>query len=195
VARVQAVEDGFWFGVGLTKEDRLTHRLVWGDEPGVGALRSVLDQVRQTREHGELALPLNHLARERWLRTWLVEEPGAIGASSLRPVSPPVPRPDDVRVRVPAPALGTEHDGAPVLAVCSVGLDTEAAPVAVELRDAVAARSGAAVRLVLVMPASDDHPLLRLVVEDAVDPVEVVNVPDDWPDRCRRQARPRRIGS
>lgn len=186
VARVGAEDGNLWLGVGVTKEDRLTHRLMWGEDPGVEALRSVVDQARQAREHGDAADPLNQLARERWLRACLVEDPGQIGAASLHIVSSPVPRPEDVRVRSPAAALGSASDGQPVLAVCSVGVDTEAVPMAAELREAVAARSGGSVRLVLVVPAADDHPLLRLVREDAVEPLDVVHVPDDWPLRCRQ---------
>ncbi len=191
VARIGQEDGQLWLGVGVTKEDRLTHRLVWGDEPGVDAVRSVIEQVRETRERGDVAHPLNLLARERWLRAWLVAEPGQIGATTLEPMSPPVPRPDDVRVRAPAPALGLAADGEPLLAVCSVGVDTEAVPVAVELREAVERRSGGRVRLELVVPAPDDTPLLRLVKDDAVAPFDVVTVPDDWPLRCRHN---RRIG-
>jgi hypothetical protein len=190
VARAQAEDGDLWLGVGVTKEDRLTHRLVWGDDPGVDAVRSVVDQARQAREHGDLAHPLNQLARERWLRAWLVEDPGQVGATALQPVSPPVPRPEDVRARAPAPALGSAPDGSALLAVCSVGLDTEAVPIAVELREAAASRAGRPVRLVLVVPAGDDHPLLRLVREDAAEPFDVVHVPDDWPVRSRRARSP-----
>ena len=188
VARVQPGEGDVWLGVGVTKEDRLTHRLVWGDDPGVDAVRSVVDQVRRTRETGDLSHPLNQLARERWLRAWLVQEPDQVGARRLAPVSPPVPRADDVRLRAPAPASGSGLDGEPLLVVCTVGVDTEAVPVAVELADAVAGRSGALPRLVLAMPAADDHPLLRLVSQDTVVPLEVVRMPDDWPVRCQRAA-------
>jgi hypothetical protein len=185
VARVREEDGELWLGVGVTKEDRLTHRLVWGDEPDIDAVRSVVEQVRSIREKGDLAHPLNQLARERWLRARLVEQPSQIGATSLQPVSPPVPRAEDVRVRAPAPALGSGPGGEPWLVVCSVGVDTEAVPVAVELREAVEARSGSRVRLALAVPARDDHPLLRLVKEDAVVPFDIVAVPDDWPVPCR----------
>ena len=188
VARVQPDDGDLWLGVGVTKEDRLTHRLVWGEHPGVDAVRAVVDQVRRTRQTGDLAHPLNQLARERWLRAWLVREPGEVGASRLEPVSPPVPRPDDVRVRLPAPASGFGPDREPLLVVCTVGLDTEAVPVAAELADAAAGRSGALPRVVMAVPAADDHPLLRLVSEDAIVPLDVVRMPDDWPVRCRRVA-------
>jgi hypothetical protein len=185
VARVREEDGELWLGIGVTKEDRRTHRLVWGDEPDVEAVRSVVEQVRDTRERADLAHPLNLLARERWLRSWLVGQPGQIGATSLEPVSPPVPRPDDVRVRAPSPALGSAADGESLLAVCSVGVDTEAVPVAVEVREAVEQRTGGRVRLALVVPAADDSPLLRLVEDDAIVPFDVIDVPDDWPLRCR----------
>lgn len=185
VARVEREGDDIWLGIGVTKEDRLTHGLLWGDEPGATALRAVVAQVREIREHDDLVHPLNQVARERWLRAWLLREPGPVGAGDLEPVSPPVPRADDVRVRTPAAALGSGEDGQPLLVVCSVGFDSEAVPMAVELAEAVAARTGRAGRLVVAVPACDDHPLLRLAMADAVLPAELATVPDDWQERCR----------
>ena len=199
-ARVERDDDGLWLGVGVTKEDRLTHRLMWGDEPGADAVRSVVEQVRAIREHDDLAHPLNQVSRERWLRAWLLREPSQVGGSALEPVSPPVPRADDVRVRTPAAALGSGEDGRSMLVVCSVGFDSEAVPIAVELAEAVSARPGVRglnavagrdTRLVVALPAHDDHALLRLVIDDAVLPVELAAVPDDWPLRCRAGASSR----
>ncbi|HEX2191626.1 MAG TPA: hypothetical protein VHH09_00380 [Acidimicrobiales bacterium] len=186
-ARVEREDGELWLGVGVTKEDRLTHRLMWGDEPGVDAVRSVVDQVRYTREQDDLAHPLNQLARERWLRAWLLRDPGQVGATALEAVSPPAPRPDDVRIRRPAAAVGPDRLGAPMLVVCSVGFDSEALPMALELAEAANAQGGRTVRLVLVQPARDDHPLLRLARDDALLPVELATVPDDWPRRCREE--------
>jgi hypothetical protein len=180
VARVTREDGDVWLGVGVTKEDRLTHRLMWGDEPDVDDVRSVVEQVRATRERDDVAHPLNQLARERWLRAWLLTNPTPTGVTALEPVSPPVPRPDDVRLRMPAFARGSGRDGEPLLVACSVGFDSEAVPMLVER----AASSDE--RLVLALPARDDHPLLRLAVADAVRPVDVVTVPDDWAERHRR---------
>jgi hypothetical protein len=260
VARVEREDGDVWLGAGVTKEDRLTHRLMWGDEPGEAAVRSVVGKVRAIREHDDLAHPLNQVARERWLRAWLLREPGQVGVRDLAPVSPPVPRADDVRVRTPAAALGASEEGQPILIVCSVGFDSEAVPMAVELAEAFAAGDGpglrgpnavaglrgpnavaglrgpnavaglrgpnavaglpgpnavaglpgpnavaglpgpnavagqrgpnavAAPRLVLTVPARDEHALLRLAMDDAVLPVELATVPDDWPQRCRAGA-------
>jgi hypothetical protein len=192
VARLERRDEELWLGVGVTKEDRLTHRLVWGDEPGVDAVRSVVNQVRKIRERDDLGHPLNQVARERWLRAWLVHDPVPVGAINLEQVSPPVPRADDVRVRAPAAALGRAEDGQPMLVVCTVGFDSEAVPMAVELAEAVAGQVGEVgqgTRLVVALPARDDHALLRLAMEDAVVPVEAATVPDDWPERCRALAR------
>ncbi|HYX44445.1 MAG TPA: hypothetical protein VE760_05325 [Acidimicrobiales bacterium] len=188
VARVERQDDDLSLGVGVTKEDRLTHRLMWGDDPDARAVRSVVEQVREIREHGDLGHPLNQLARERWLRAWLLREPGQVGARHLEPAAPPVARPDDVRVRIPAAALGSTEDGQPMLVICSVGFDSEAVPMAVELAEAVSARTERIARLVLALPARDDHQLLRLAVADAVLPVELALVPDDWPLRTRAGA-------
>src|SRR5215210_4193345 len=59
VARVEREGDDLWLGIGVTKEDRLTHGLLSGGEPGVAALRAVVAQVREIREHDDLAHPLN----------------------------------------------------------------------------------------------------------------------------------------
>ncbi|HWC10357.1 MAG TPA: hypothetical protein VG455_03950 [Acidimicrobiales bacterium] len=188
VARVER-EDGYlWLGVGVTKEDRLTRRLMEGDDPGADAVRSVVQQVRETRAHDYLVHPLNQLARERWLRAWLLQRPAEVGAAHLEPVSPPAPRADDVRVRVPAAAAGAGPDGAPMLLVCSVGFDSEAVPIALELADAIRTRTGQAIRPVVAVPARDDHPMLRLAAHDAALPVGLATVPDDWPERFRAEA-------
>ncbi len=190
VARVERQNVDLWLGVGVTKEDRLTHRLLSGDDPGTDALRSVVQQVRAIREHDDLAHPLNQVARERWLRAWLLLEPEQVGAGRLEPVAPTVPRADDVRVRMPAAALGSDEDGVPMVVVCTVGFDSEAVPMAAELAEAVAARSGHTTRLVIALPARDDHPLQRLVMADVGVPVELATVPDEWPERCRAFAAP-----
>jgi hypothetical protein len=187
-AKPPVESDGFWLGVGVTKEDRLTHRLMWGDQPGVDAVRSVVEQVRAIREREDLAHPLNRVARERWLRAWLRRDPGQVGASALEPVSSSVPRADDVRVATPAAALGSGVDGEPVLVVCSVGFDSEAVPIALELAEAADAVASQPVRLRVAVPARDDHALLRLAKDDAVRPLELATVPDDWPSRCRSAA-------
>ncbi len=180
VARVTGEDSDLWLGVGVTKEDRLTHRLMWGDDPDLDDVRSVVEQVRATREQAHLAHPLNQLARERWLRAWLSRNPTPVGVTRLELVSPPVPRPEDVRVRMPAFARGSGPDGDPVLVACSVGFDSEVVPMLVE-------RGGSSdERLVLALPGRDDHQLLRLAVGAATRPVEVATVPDDWPERHRR---------
>ena len=184
VARVNADGAGAWLEIGVGKQDRLVHRMMLGDEPPQKALAKVVDAVRQVRQDGELGHPLNQLARERWLRAWLVRNPDQVNARSLSPVAPPVAR-SDPRAPLPAPAVGRDEAGQELLVVCSVGFDTELVPMAAELQAAAAARTGHALPLVLCLPERHDHSLLRLQASDVVAPVSVALVPDDWPLRCR----------
>jgi len=184
VTRVNTDGAGAWLEIGVGKEDRLIHRMMLGDEPPQSALAKVVDDVRRIRQEGDLSHPLNQLAQERWLRAWLVRDPGQVEAHSLSPVAPPVAR-RDPRAPLPAPAVGRDEAGQALLVVCSVGFDTELVPMAAELQAAAAGRSGHALPLVLCLAERHDHSLLRLLASDVVAPVSVALVPDDWPLRCR----------
>ena len=184
VTRVNADGAGAWLEIGVGKQDRLVHRMMLGDEPPQKALAEVVHTVRQVRQGGGIEHPLNQLARERWLRAWLVRNPDQIKARILSPVTPPVAR-SDPRAPLLAPALARDEAGQELLVACSVGFDTELVPMAAELQAAAAARSGHALPLVLCLPERHDHSLLRLQASDVVAPVSVALVPDDWPLRCQ----------
>ena len=53
---------------------------------------SVVEVAVEARRSGDLAHPLNQLARERWLRRCVLDCPGLINALRLRPMAPPTPR-------------------------------------------------------------------------------------------------------
>lgn len=179
--------------VGVGKHDRHAQSLMAADQPTDLTLARAVATVREVRRVGVPRHPLNQLAPERWLRSLLVEDPGLLqldaeGETPIRgltPVSPPVDR-DDLRLPTPAPAAGEDHDGRPVLVVCSTGNDLDAVPAAADawLSDP---RRAPRPRLVLVVPRRDAHPWLRRAV-GALAPelgARLATVPDDWRGRGR----------
>jgi hypothetical protein len=67
--------------------------------------------------------------------------------------------------------------------VCSAGVDLGLVPVAADARLGAAARLGlepGKLRLVLVMPAGDDHPVTRRLAAGLREPADIVTVPADW---------------
>jgi hypothetical protein len=63
----------------------------------------------------------------------LQRDPGLLGLDTVAPVQPPQPRPN-VKDRVPCVAAGRRADGTAVLLVCSVGVDLDLVPYAVDAR-------------------------------------------------------------
>ena len=69
-----------------------------------------------------------------------------------------------------------DEQGRPLLVVCSVGIDVDLVPAAVDARLA----DGRGPRLVLTMPEGDDHPVTRTLAAALVEPAEIVTIPGDW---------------
>lgn len=176
VGRVCTDADGAWLEVGIGKHDRLGHRLLWGDHASAKALSAVVEAALEARRSGDLAHPLNQLARERWLRRCILDCPSLINALRLQPMAAPKPR-GDLGVPLLAPATGTDSDGSTLLAACSVGFDPTFVPMAAELQ---AWRADEATSLVLVLPGRDLHPLIRRAVADLRAGASVRTVADDW---------------
>ena len=78
--------------------------------------------------------PLNRLAPERLLRWRLEQEPSLIGLASLTPTQPPVPSPRASRIALRARRSGGGPTGHEVLVVCSVGVDLDLVPYAIDAR-------------------------------------------------------------
>lgn len=175
IARIVVDSDGARIEVGVGRHDREAFALVHGDVPTRDALRSVIDSVRRQRQPGDLQHPLARLAAERWLRSVLVAEPELIGARSLEPVEPTVPR-ESVKDTVAAVAVGLDLDDRPVVVACSVGIDLDLVPSAADARAAHA--PGA--RLLLAVPPRDAHPITRRLAAALHDPAELVEVSGDW---------------
>ena len=175
VARVVDDESGVRLEVGVGKYDREAQRLLHGNRPPGHALAGAVATVRQLRRADAPGHQANRLVPERWLRSLVVSNPGLVGASWLAPMSPPLPRANLLQ-RVPAPAGGLEESGAPVVAVCSTGIDVDLVPSAVDSRE----EHGQRPRLVLVVPEGDDHPTTRALAAALTEPAEVVTIPRDW---------------
>ncbi|HEX2039626.1 MAG TPA: hypothetical protein VHF47_07835 [Acidimicrobiales bacterium] len=156
--------------VGMGKHDREAQLLVHGGRPSVEVLADAVRAVREVRTADGPPHEMRRLAAERWLRAVVCRRPELVGCSRLEPVPPPVPR-GDLRLPAPAPAVG---EG--VVAVCSVGVDTDLVPTAADARLV----HGPDSRLLLVVPEQDDHPLTRALAASLAQPAEVVTVPDDW---------------
>jgi hypothetical protein len=158
--------------VGIGAHDREAFRLVHGDQPVDAALAELVEQVAAHRRLGAPPHALNRIARERQLRWRLCREPELIGLRALAPAPPPVPR-LNLKDPVPCAAVGTDERGAPVVVVCSAGVDLDAVPFAADARDAL----GPDDSLVIAVPEGDDHPVTRALAARLVPPADVVAVP------------------
>jgi len=153
--------------VGVGAHDREAFALVHGDVPTIDALAGVVAAVAAHRRPGAEPHPLNRLGAERALRAALIADPARVGATSLRPGEPPVPR---ANVKDPAPcvAIGDGPDG-PLLVVCSVGVDLDVVPFAVDAW-LTAGRAG---QIVLALPARDRLPVTDALADWANPPIRI----------------------
>ena len=176
IARVVVGDDGeARLEVGVGRHDREAFAMIHGRLPTADALASVVDAVLAQRRPDASPHPLNRLAAERWLRALVIEQPAIVGATALAPVDPPLPR-DNVKDAAPAAALGTDEAGAPVLVVCSAGIDLDLVPTAADARRWHAPDA----RLVLVVPERDAHPVTLDLAAALTEPALVVPVGGHW---------------
>ena len=176
VARVVEDVDGeVRLEVGVGKHDRDAHRHMHSAEDPRQALVRTAELIRRLRAPGAPPQPANQLAPERWLRCVVVGNPALVDAAYLEPVSPALPRPD-LRTPSPAPAVGSDLDGCPVVVVCSTGMDPELVPAAADVR----ARAAAAAPLVVVVPQGDDHSITHELVARLREPARIVTVAPEW---------------
>lgn len=173
VARVSVGPDGEpLLEVGVGRFDREAHAMISGGDIDAARLAEVVRLVAEHRRPGAPPHPLKALVPERALRARVVATPSLVGAERLVAV-PPVVEAPDLRTALPAPAVGEAVDGAPVVVVCSTGIDLDVVPTAADtwLRDG---RSG---RLVVAVPTRDVHPVTEELAGALVAPAEVVGVP------------------
>jgi hypothetical protein len=176
VARVRVADDGqVVLDVGVGRFDQEATALLHGHLPTEDALARAIEQVDRHRRRDAAPHPVNRLARDRWLRAQVLDDPSLVGLKSLEPVAPASPR-RNTRDPLPAGAIGVDDAGARVLVVCSVGVDLDLVPVAADL----AARERVD-RVVLVTPPRDQVPILRSLADRLAPPTALVAVEGDWP--------------
>jgi hypothetical protein len=157
--------------VGVGAHDREAFQLLHGDVPPVDALAGVVERVAAVRSDPGASHPLRRLCAERLLRWQLLQDPRAIGLAALAAAPPPTPR-HNLKDPTPCVAVGDDRTGRHVVAVVSVGIDLGLVPFAADARAALAADPD--VRLVLVVPARDDHPATRRLAQRLREPAEVI---------------------
>lgn len=175
VARVTRDADGRpLFEVGVGQADRELHTLVHSGMPPGRALARAVAAVAVHRHAGARPHPLNRVARERWLRSTLVDRPSLLGLVELEPVPPLEPR-STVLGNRPVAALGRTGDGEAVVVVCSTGVDLDLAPQAADYRDRVSSDA----RIVIVVPRVDRYPVTEELVA-MVPRAELYSVDPPW---------------
>lgn len=155
--------------VGVGAHDREAFAILHGDVPTADALAGVVDAVAAHRSPAATGHPLNRLAPERLLRWRLQQDPSLIGLQSVVPAQPPVPR-TNVKDRVPCSAIGRRPDGSEVLVVCSVGVDLDLVPYAIDAR----LHDPGVDEVLMVVPARDAVPVTAELAELADQPLSLV---------------------
>ena len=165
--------------VGVGRHDRIARAEMRPGESLPAALSEASRVVRSLRAVGAPPHPANTLARSRWLRSVLVRSPSAVGLSSLSRVAPPLPW-FDLPEAGPAPAIGTRPDSAaPVVVVCSVGVDLDLVPTAADCR-LLYGSPPERTDLWLVLPEGDDLPVTRALAGRLDPPATLHLVPRRW---------------
>jgi len=114
------------------------------------------------------------MARERWIRSMLIDDASSIGLESLTAIPPLVAR-STVLGNVPSAAMGARPDGTPVVVVCSSGIDLDVVPEAVDYRQ----RELPEAELWIVVPKRDRHAITESLVAITRD-CELLTVDPPW---------------
>lgn len=191
VARVgRSMENVPELEVGVGQADRELHALVHSTMDADTALRRAIAAVLAERRPGSSRHPLARIARERWLRSTVLDDPSSLGLVSLEAVPPLRPR-ATVLGNVPSAAMGSRHDGSTVVVVCSSGIDADLVPEAADYR----LRSDPDADVIIVVPQRDAYPVTQRVV-DLLPRSELVGVAPPWgpaePAAKRGNAQPER---
>ena len=156
--------------VGVGAHDREAFLMLHGGRPTAEALAEVVEIVRGHRRGDVQGHPLSRLAGERLLRARLVTDPGLVGASAGRAVSPPVPR-TSLKDATPCAAVATV-EGVEVALVCSVGIDLDVIPFTVDLLSSTGLGSA-----LVVVPQRDAIDLQHRLAALVTRPVRILAVP------------------
>lgn len=160
--------------IGVGQADRELHQLVHRDLDPEAGLRRAVAAVAMHRHDRAAPHPLNRLARERWLRSAILDDPGLLDMRRAAPV-PPL-RPRDTLLGTQAVALvGEDTAGEPIVAVCSVGVDVDLAAEAADYRE----RTDPSARLIVVVPARDRYPIVERLIH-WLPRAEIVSIDSPW---------------
>lgn len=173
VGRVVIGPDGPFLESGVGRFDREAGVLLGAHrEPGE-ALAAVVDQVRPHRRVGAVPHPIGRLARGRWLRSVLLQDPSLAGISAPQPVEPIPPR---LSLLEDPPGALMGRDGERfVLVVCSVGVVLGLVP---EVADLVERHGPAEVRV--MQPTRDRHPAVEDLAARVRVPVTFHDIVPPW---------------
>ncbi|MEI7548073.1 MAG: hypothetical protein WCK21_08450 [Actinomycetota bacterium] len=155
--------------VGIGAHDREVFQMLHGNRPTPEALADVVRSVAARRSPGSPRHPFNLLARERMLRSLLVDQPGLLGAQSVVVAPPPLPRPN-LKDPVPCVAVASIAAGQ-VAVVCSSGVDLDLVPFAVDACDALGLDE-----CIIVVPSRDALPIQRRIASMARATITMVGV-------------------
>lgn len=165
--------------VGVGRHDRMARNAMRPGESEASALTEAVRVVRSLRRVGAPTHPANTLARSRWLRSVLVQNPSLVGLTSLTPVAPPLPW-FDLPEAGAAPAVGhLDSPLTPIVVVCSVGVDLDLVPTAADCRLLYGSPPSGS-QLWLVVPEGDDLPVTRALAARLSPAAEVRVVGRDW---------------
>ncbi len=172
VARITS--EGLRIGVG--EADRELQVYVNSHLEDIEALTRAADTVRSLRP--QASHPLNRLARPRWLRSALLDDPSLIGLPNLEPI-PPLVANEGVFDTEPTAAYSPPTGDEPgVTVVCSVGVDLNLVPEALEYRE----RTDGESRLILVVPERDRAlsvaPMQSLLADSSL--IETCSIQAPW---------------
>lgn len=149
IGRVVDGPDGPSIDLGVGQADRELNQLVHRDADPIEGLRRVINAVVVHRRAGDHH-PLARLARERWLRSIVLDDPSSIGAATLDPLVPLRPRASLIP-NEPSAAAGRSLDDQPIVVVAMAGIDLDLIPEAADYRD----RWDGSAEIVLIMPERD----------------------------------------
>ncbi len=159
--------------VGVGRADREIHGML---DVGVDVDRVLSDTaalVAGFRVPGGMH-PLHRVARARWLRSVVLDDPAVVGMDGPGIPLPPLRSVDTVLVDEPAAALFTGGDGSRVLVAATVGFDPDLGP---ELAD-LAERS-LADRVLVAAPSRDVALVQRSLATVELD-VELIETAEPW---------------
>lgn len=166
--------------VGVGQADRELQQYIHGHLDDDANLRRAIAAVVKERRPGASAHPLTRVARQRWLRSVLLDDPTRIGLTSLEAVAPLRPR-ETVLGDEPAAAIGHDEQGTVTVVVCSVGVDLDLLPEAADYR----LREAPEADLVIVVPERDRQ-LAAAGGTEWLPELRVVSIPGPWESAAQR---------